>query len=125
MTSSRKKRGPITPGLPVILPLSAFARHFLRAHTFDASRLLQRATGPVDLCRINSTLSFGLESSPVLFFHNPTLDYRGRTSKGFAQIPYVPSSLALASSLGPGFGRLPVDATALIFCDCEVARHLE
>ena len=60
-------------------------------------------------------LSSGLESSPVLFFHNPTLGYRGRTSKGFAQLPFVPNHLHVPGLSVLAWGVFRFDATALSF----------
>lgn len=99
-------------------------RHFLRVRTFKASRLWRRATGPVGLCRTNSTLSFGIESSPALFVHELALSSSGPHPNGLCAAPLCAKSLGTRqddSALATGVFRS--DATALFFCDCEVARR--
>lgn len=98
---------PITLGHPAILPLRASLSPFPASRTHNASRHSAWATGPVYLWWIDSRLSSGLESSPVLFFHS-ALAVGALThdlSSASAQLPFVPNSLALcqvSSLLSPG-----------------------
>jgi hypothetical protein len=124
MTSSRKKSVPSLSGSPLSTLCQCFARHFLRT---PSSLPCGSCSGlRALLISVGSTrrLSFGEKAPLCSLSIAPHWAIGAEPRKASQSSPACHSHRHLPGLSVLASGVFRFDATALIFCDCEVARHL-